>query len=240
MGEQLGPHAWSDGWTGTFMYAWAPDYVRPLYALQRDRHVPNLLDRRLKGLAPHPADNIAGIGYWLPYAAELGDRDTVERLLRFADAHLSPVWRDGRYYYPRNDDARIGPDGVLRLNSALQGNALIAFGRLNVGDGLLRLHNGGWSAANLQEPFLADVDYLAAGVAEARWDAPTRTLVAAFRPGPIASSRTEVSIRQLPRTTRATLSRDGGPGTPVAIAPDGTAHIVFDPRAPTKLQLRCA
>lgn len=238
----LGPHAWSDGWTGTFMYPWAPDYVRSLYPRQRDRHVPYLLDRRQEGLRPHLMDNLAGIGYWLPYAAELGDRTTQEALLAYADKHLAPVWRDGRYYYPRNDDASIDKEGVLRLNSCLQGNALIPFGRLNVADGLLRLHNNPWSEAFLQSPEVCKVDTLVTGVSEAAWDEETLRLRLAFLPGPVGARSTVVAVRGLPEQRNLKIvdarggavrfcNANGAPSGESTAATGPEVQLTFDPRA---------
>ena len=204
----LGPNAWSDGWTGLFMYAWAPDYVRELYPVQRDRHLPDLLDRRRTGLPPHMAESSAGIGYWLPYAAELGDEESVSTLLAFADEHFSPEWRDGRLYYPRNDDTTIDDAGVLRLSSAMQGNALIPFGRLNVADGLLRLHNAPWTKEQLDEPHVVGVDYQAAGVSEAIWSAASKTLTVSFLPGPLKLERSGFTVRGLENASAIHIRRD--------------------------------
>jgi hypothetical protein len=238
------PMVWADGWTGTFMHGWAPEYVEALYPAQRDRHLPNVLDRRRTGTKLHVADSTAGLGYLVGYAAELGDRATVDTLLGFADEHLGGAWHDGRYYYPRNDDTRVDDRGVLRLNSALQGNALIPFGRLNVGGGLWRLHNRPWSESDLRQPHIINVDYAAAGVSEAYYDSARRTLSVAFLPGPLAVPRSSFDVVGLDPRVTYKASRDGravgefvsgaAERDGIARSADGVLRVQLDPRKPAR------
>jgi hypothetical protein len=206
------PMAWADAWTGLFMHAWAPEYVANLYGAQRDRHVPNILDRRSTGLPLHPAESGAALGYFAPYAAELGDEETVARLLEFADAHYAPVWREGRYLYPRNDDASVDAAGVARQVAALAGNALIPFGRLHRADGLRRLHAELWTDEVRAQPELTRVDYAASGVSEAYFDATRRELSISLVPGPLATRSATFAVQRFDAAR------------PVAVAIDGRMH----------------
>jgi hypothetical protein len=160
------------------------------------------------------------------------------------------VWQEGRYFYPRNDDTTIDDEGVLRLNSAIQGNALIPFGRLNVADGLLRVHNAPWTGKDLSDPHITDVDYAAAGVSQAQWSDENGALTVAFLPGPLKVARTSFTVRGLEDRQEVRLQHDGlAPlvlkrGAPEAegmvFGADGLIRISFDPRAPARFQVRAA
>jgi len=42
--------------------------------------------------------------FFSAYAAEMGDQEAKNNLLDYADRNFNPVWQNGEYYYPRNDD----------------------------------------------------------------------------------------------------------------------------------------
>ena len=69
-------------------------------------------------------------------AAEVGDTETRDGLLAFADKYLSPTWKNGGFFYPRNDD--LSSPGYA---TALIGNALIAGARLCPREGFRAMYD---------------------------------------------------------------------------------------------------
>lgn len=156
---------WADAWCGMLMNMWNRDFVHAHYPAQvRDLLRPGA-DGRLSVISP-PAPVIMGqtvtldssdFGWVCAWAAEMGDHATLQGLLDHADAHMSPTWRDGGLYYPRNDEP-TDADGHATMMSALGGNTLLGYARLNVPDGLWSLYNQAWDPARHSEPALVAVD----------------------------------------------------------------------------------
>lgn len=196
-----------DGWTGTFMHAWAPEYIQRVYPRQRDLHVDALLSSTEAPGEP-PAGTSSLLGFMAMMASEVGDAETVDRILDHADRHYRPVWREGRYYYPRNDGPVSEEDDFLSV-SALAGNAMLPFARLNPGNGLLRLHNETWPESYFEQPYIAAVDLGAAGVSRAIYDADGEALVIGLEPGPLQLPETRFEVRNLDPGTPWDLFRHG-------------------------------
>jgi hypothetical protein len=179
------PMAWSDFWLGALMHAWNPDFVKTNYPQQIARWAqagpddtlwiaptiaPKGLQRELYGAQD--------FGWAAVCAAEVGDTGTRDRLLAYADRFLNPAWDDGAYFYRRRD-SWYDQDGRLNAMDPHTGNALLAYARLNVPDGLRALYDGRWERSHFGEPTLAemppDLD-----VRGARYDAQTKTLALTF------------------------------------------------------------
>ncbi len=180
-------HPWADGWTGVFMHAWDPDFIEELYPRQRESHLESILagDEPANftgGMVPTTAK--IGFAMFTALAAEVGDRETRDRLLEQADQRFSPVWDEGRFYYPRSDNWTPADGGPSRGIDTLSGNALLPMARLNDGNALVDLYSRPWSTADRNSPHIADVDQQVAGVSSAHYDAPEDSLRLAFLPGP--------------------------------------------------------
>jgi hypothetical protein len=221
------PAPWADGWTGAFMAAWAPEYIDTIYPTHRDRHLPNLLDRRRTGVPPHVADATAGLGYFAVYAAKVGDAETVRTLLEFADRHYNPTWRDGACYYPRNDDARISPEGVLPMVSALAGNALIPFARLLGPRGLWSLHNRPWTAAERARPCIVDIDDRCVGVAQAQYIDERASIHLTLEPGMVPSADCRFGVQGLRASETVTL-RDISAASATQMQADARGYLALN------------
>jgi phage tail sheath protein FI len=79
-------------------------------------------------------------GWVATWASEMGDRATLESLLEYADTFMSPTWRAGGLYYPRNDE--LVDDAANRTEfEPMTGNVLLGYARLNVEDGLWKFFN---------------------------------------------------------------------------------------------------
>lgn len=212
--------AWADGWTGTFMHGWDKEFVESLYPTQRERHLQRLMygtgERRKEGSASFEElmtqwEKRIGFGMFAILASEVGDVASRDAMLEYADAHFSPVWVQGRYYYPRNDSMERDERGIVRTVDTLTGNALLAFARLNVKDGIWKLYNQPWDDSHFREPYVAGVDLLAASVSQAVYDASGRALIVTLVPGPAPLERTAFQVRQLPAGSSYSVVLDGRP-----------------------------
>lgn len=159
------PSPWVDAWCGALMNMWNRDFVHANYP----RQVKDFLITGQQGaLSVHsaPAREVMGqpvitdtcdFGWTAVWAAEMGDRDTLDGLLTHADQFMSPAWRDHGLYYPRNDTAS-DTDGNRVEVEPMTGNVLLGYARLNVPDGLWGLYNQPWDRAHFAEPALTAVD----------------------------------------------------------------------------------
>jgi hypothetical protein len=138
----------------------------------------------------------------------MGDAATLKGLLRHADRFMDPTWTKGGLYYPRNDQM-YDADGHLTVMEPLTGNALLAYARLNVADGLWGLYNRPWERTHFEQPALTDV---AADVEVSRaWcDVDTQSLVFTVRRDPHRRGDAAIIIGNMREREPWTLFCDGG------------------------------
>lgn len=153
--------AWVDAWCGTLMNMWNREFVRSHYPKQ----INDLLTDGPDGtksviVAPKPelmgqtliADS-CDFGWVATWASEMGDAVTLDGILGHADRFMSPTWRDGGLYYPRND-TEYDDSGNRTEIEPLSGNVLLGYARLNVPDGMWKLYNEPWRPGHFTEPAL--------------------------------------------------------------------------------------
>jgi len=93
----------NDGWIGTFMHAWRPGLIETNYPYLKKKHYKELPN----GTAVLTKDVIAPDAYYAFFtalAAEVGDEQARQALLKTVDSIYSPVWEDGTYRYPFMDN----------------------------------------------------------------------------------------------------------------------------------------
>ena len=151
-------------WLMTLLHSWNPEIVEKQYPLLMKRF---LLDgpNGTKWIKPHDVIADPGEEALLPIidmawgacaASEVGDTETLNGLLGYADLLLSPTWQDGGYYYKRRD-ANFNENGYFIGMDAAAGNALLHYARLNVKDGLNKLYNEPLSDAHFTQPALIEL-----------------------------------------------------------------------------------
>jgi hypothetical protein len=165
----LGKSPWVDAWCGALMNMWNRDFVRAHYAEQvgdflrigREGELSVITGERPLVMGQTIVSDSCDFGWVAAWASEMGDAETLNGLLKHADGHMSPRWRDGGLYYPRNDRL-ADAEGNVTMIEPMSGNVLLGYARLNVPDGLCRFYNEPWDPSRLREPALirvaSDVD----------------------------------------------------------------------------------
>ena len=178
--------AWSDGWAGAFMHAWDSADIEQVYPRQKARFVVSLPDGTMT-VRPAPENSGFGNdhGFFTIYAAEVGDRDTANKLLTYADKYWSPAWVDGQLIYPRNDQPKVpgDPPEVWRNVGPTLANGLLPLARMVDQNALYNLFNRPFDTDHFKDPFISDVSYPAVEVPRAIYDRQRRALVITLRPG---------------------------------------------------------
>jgi hypothetical protein len=180
------PSAYFDAWAGTWMHAWDRDAIESLYPGHAKRWVKGLPDGTAY-VEPRPQStwslqSTSDFGHFALYAAELGDKKTVDAMLAYAEKYLNPTWTNGAYFFPRNDELR-NEEGLPVLVTPLAGNALLALARINVPNGLYTIFNEPFDREHFKEPFIDRVDYPNVLVRQAVYEAEKCALIVRLTPG---------------------------------------------------------
>jgi hypothetical protein len=205
------------------MHAWARDYVERVYPKARDQILRPMSDgtvgvkldgyfEKYKAYQKNPGHHatdpmMVGVhifGTLALAAAEVGDASTLDGLLANAENHMRPAWKNGGYFYLRNDD--LGSDGYT---TALVGNALLAGARLCPKDGFWKLYNEPWDKADFERPELCEVDFPSVLVREARYLDASRTLRMVLAPGRETDEPRRVSVARLDLSRTHVVQVDG-------------------------------
>ena len=155
-------------WLMTLMHSWRPEIVEQQYPILMQRvlregpdgakwiindnprpHVDN-------GIDPQPLLPPIDMAWGACAASEVGDTETLNGLLTYADRFMNAAWQDGGYYYKRRD-ADFDENGNFVGMDAMAGNALLHYARLNVKDGLKKLYEGPLTDAHFEQPALVDL-----------------------------------------------------------------------------------
>ena len=221
----------SVGWTawgGAVMNTWNRDFVRSIYrdqlsgVLKYDRDglvslYPNTVVARVRD-ALATGQSLDGIedraypwpmpdfGYVAMLLYEMGDSD-LSGMLAYADRHMSPTWSSGGLYYPRCDKPYDDAGNLIRMDR-LTGNAMLAYARLNLKDGLWALYNKPWTAPHFTRPALRRITD-GADVTRAVYDDESSLLVLTVQPRDDRSCDVAMEIGPVPPNTRWTLFLDG-------------------------------
>jgi hypothetical protein len=190
---------WVDFWMASLMHAWNPDFVKRHYPQQLARWSVDGPDGTLwikPGVSLSsggpPRTSARDFGWAAVCAAEVGDAESLSRMLAYADRYLHPVWADGAYFYRRHDEW-FAEDGTLSAMDPHTSNALLPYARLNVPDGLRKLYDGPWGDAHFAEPALVRMTP-SLDIRRAWFDAGRNALALTVRPlQPITTAQLTIS-----------------------------------------------
>lgn len=231
-----------DGWAGAWMNAWDPEYMQRVYEAQKQIYVPYLASGAYaQNVPPHSKGLVSlGFGQVAFMAAELGDAESRAQLLDYAERNFDPVWEDGTYYYPRNDDYKTDAHGDSHGVDSWTGNVLLALARLDKGNGFLKLYQNPWAKAEIEAPQITEIDYASTNVSRAYYDAKRDALIVTIKPGPMRVQTTRFAVTNLDPgksyvlvkdgTTLGTIVRTAGakPVAGVTVRNDGKLQIESD------------
>ncbi|KAL2865941.1 uncharacterized protein BJX67DRAFT_149347 [Aspergillus lucknowensis] len=167
--KMIVPGTSCEAWTGFLMNSWNHDLVQETYENRLEHLVHPRLDGTMSinpgpiGLLPKNILYMAssGIWGWMPvWAGEMGDKETFDRLMEYADKHFNAKIQNGGLMYPRNDTLWEKLNFVMV--SPLLSNSLMPLARLNVKHGMKRIYENPWGARNpahYDEPALVEVDF---------------------------------------------------------------------------------
>lgn len=233
----LAPAPWVDAWCGTLMNMWNRDFVHEHYPQQiagwllpaPDGTVSVRSAQRPEVMGQRVVNDDSDFGWAATWASEMGDSDVLQGLFQHAELFMTPTWRDGGFYFPRNDQ-ELNEDGRRTLVEPMAGNVLLGYARLNVTDGLSRLYNEAWPPLNERGPALEKVS-AGLDVLRAFFDAESRQLKFTLRRYDSGNSCFDAVIGNIPLGETWTLlcGRDEvawGIGTSVGVVvtcPSGPA-----------------
>jgi hypothetical protein len=226
------------------MHAWNPEFVKTNYPRQIERWSKDGPDGTLwidPAIPPagfgKELSNARDLGWAAACASEVGDADTLQRLLAYSDQFLNPVWQDGAYFYQRRD-GWFDQGGRFIAMDPHTGNALLAYARLNVPDGLRKLYGKPWDDGHFREPALVDMPD-DVDVCGARYDADSTTLWLNLRMSGSTAGAANIGIGNVWDRGDWSLQLDGetvGYGT--GTAPRGGTGIAMR-RAEDTLLIEC-
>lgn len=147
-------------------------------------------------------------GFAAIWLSELGETALLDGLLKHADSYMSPSWVKGGLYYPRHDEMQ-DEAGNITLVDPLTGNALLAYARLNVKDGLNKLYQHPWTKTHFQQPQLVGDNLDLLNVLQACYDEPSRTLLLTLKSATSAAVNICLRITNLSPSKGAKVLRDG-------------------------------
>jgi len=206
-----GAFAWGDGWNGHAQHVWDKAYIENIYPNQKELYIPSMLQGE-------PGEDMGGyvsfdFGWFALLASEVGDTETVQTMVDYADKHFQPTWKDGGYYYPTTPDYQYNfnrdENGFIKNVGPVTGNVLIGFTSINPKDGLWQIYNKPFNKSHFLNPYITEVEYLEANVTQAIYDTKKDALILTLAPGPVKSETTSFTVRQLDPLITYKLIIDG-------------------------------
>jgi len=188
----------ADGWNGAFMHVWEPDYISRHYPYMKENNLRDVEKDKAR-LARTSWEPQLKYGFFAVFAAEMGDMETRDKLISFADEKYGPVWDDGTLHYPYSD---------LKSCNNLTGK-LIAMARALPKEGLSTMHNSPFDNKHFRNPYLSDIDFPNVLLKRAIYDEKNDALIVTTLPGKSKTGTTRMKINQLDQNKNYVLTIDG-------------------------------
>ena len=209
-----------DFWLANLMNSWNPKLIQEQYPILLEKWakegpdgtlwVPWVdpfagIDMDVPASMTAPAQDM---GWAAACASEVGDTETVNRLLAYADRFMHPAWENGGLYHKRCDDM-YDADGNFCNMDPMTGNALFPLARLNVPNGRKRIYEGEWAdGQHFDKPAIVDMSP-GLDVRRAWFDDDRNALALTFGPARNGTSSTRLVIGNVADRDIPTLWRDG-------------------------------
>ena len=204
---------WVDFWLGSLMHAWNPGFVEEHYPAQIARWGEPGPDGTLwvnetPGIPSSLGFTSArDFGWAAVCASEVGDEESLSKMLGYADRFLHRTWSDGGLHYRRHDESFDG-EGRFSAMDPHTGNALLGYARLNVPGGLEKLYAEPWHEGHFEEPALAGISDNA-DVLRARFERDAQSLVLTLSPRADRAGKVQLELENIGKRGPWTLDIDG-------------------------------
>ncbi len=188
----------ADGWTGTFMHAWQPDFIERHYPYQKKLHViePDSLTAQLDGKKEQATNQLA-TPYFAMLAAEVGDTDTRDKLIAWCKDFYKPTWDNGMLHYPAKEPVNVNTSGEFTPYSNATTGSLIAFAMANSKYGVWSLVNKPFTDQNFLAPKVSGLDFPNILLKRAVYDFEKEALILTTVGGTDQSGSTSINVTQL-------------------------------------------
>jgi hypothetical protein len=188
----------ADGWTGTFMHVWQPDYIERHYPYQKKLHViePDSLTAHLDGKKEQATNQLA-TPYFAMLAAEVGDTDTRDKLVAWCKDFYKPTWDNGMLHYPAKEPVNVNTSGEFTPYSNATTGALISFAMANPKNGMWSLVNKPFNDQNFLAPKVSGLDFPNILLKRAIYDFEKEALIITTVGGTDQSGSTSFNVTQL-------------------------------------------
>jgi hypothetical protein len=187
----------ANGWTGTFMHAWQPEFIERHYPFQKARRIvePDANTAYLK--TEMVLDQIA-TPFFAMLAAEVGDLSTRDKLIAWCRDYYKPSWENGMLKYPVCEPVTIiDPRKNFTPTSQALTGALIAYAMANKKDGQRDVIQKPFTDRNFTSPEITKVDYPNVLVKRAIYDFEKEALILTTEGGAMTQGSTVINIERL-------------------------------------------
>ena len=196
-----------NGWNGTFMHAWKPDFIARHYPYQLKNHIIELDSKTARITKDWITDQLS-TGFFAMFIAEMGDLELRDKLVKWTEDQYKPVWEgDGSFHYPS------GHDNVFNLVSDttvsnVTTDKLVALARALPKNGMWDMHNKPFDGTDEQIPKVTEVNFPYIVLRRAIYDREREVLVISTQPGKRLGSSTTLKVIQLDPQRKYCLKLD--------------------------------
>jgi len=200
----------ANGWTGTFMHVWEPEYIERQYPYQKQNHVIEP-DGQTAQLDPQQeqATNQIATPFFAMLAAEVGDLGLRDELVAWCKEFYQPTWENSMLRYPAKEPVNLNFSGEFTPYSHALTGPLIAFAMANPKYGVWTMHNKPFTERNLTAPRVAGLDFPNVLLKRAIYDFEKESLIVTTEGGVGQSGTTSFTVTQLDPGTTWELFIDG-------------------------------
>jgi hypothetical protein len=198
----------ADGWTGSFMHAWQPEYIEGHYPYQKRDRIREIDENTARVKYDGITDQLS-TPFFAMLAAEMGDHGLRDRLLNWMDNNFTPVWEeDGSYRYLVGSDIVVNPVGYTPWANVMTA-ILAANARAYSKNCLQDMHNKAFDGADPYCPLVVDMDYPDVRVRRAIFDRKRELVIVTLEPANAEKKSTLFKIIQLDPARTWCLKMDG-------------------------------
>ena len=199
----------ANGWNGTFMHAWQPEFIERHYEFQKKRRVIETDSNTAYIKTEMILDQIA-TPFFAMLASEVGDLELRDKLVAWCKDYYKPISVNGMLSYPVKEPVTIiNPSkGFTPTSQALTG-ILIAYAMANTKDGQRMVIQKPFTEKNFNAPKVSGIDFPNVLLNRAIYDLEKESLIITVSGGALKAGNTVLNITQLDPARQWALSIDG-------------------------------